>query len=71
MKNITISDKIMYVDTILHYNANMRTYRYFKDIIKYIDELKYDNEKLYKTNIHLVDELNDIKNISRETQERW
>lgn len=62
MKIVTNADKIMFVDNILYRTENMRTYRYFKDIIKYIDELKHDNEKLYEANIHLVDELNSIKN---------
>lgn len=61
MKNITISDKIMFVDNILSHTENMRTYRYFRDIIKYIEELKHDNDKLYEANIHLIDEINSIK----------
>ena len=61
MKNKTISDKIMFVDNILLHTENMRTYRYFRDIIKYIEELKHDNDKLYEANIHLADELNSIK----------
>ena len=39
----------------------MRTYRYFKDIINYIIDLRGENNKLYEANIHLVDELNAIK----------
>ena len=57
----TIDEKIKFVDEILSATMNMRTYRYFKDIINYIIELRKENNKLYEANIHLVDELNAIK----------
>lgn len=58
MKEKTIDEKIKFVDSILHATTNMRTYRYFKDIINYIIELRSENNKLFEANIHLVDELN-------------
>lgn len=61
MREKTIDEKIKFVDTILHATSNMRTYRYFKDIINYIMELRKENNKMYEANIHLVDELNAIK----------
>ena len=61
MKAKTIDEKIKFVDDILHATMNMRTYRYFKDIIDYIIYLRKENNKLYEANIHLVDELNAIK----------
>lgn len=61
MKEKTIDEKIKFVDEILSATMNMRTYRYFKDIINYIIELRKENNKLYEANIHLVDELNAIK----------
>lgn len=61
MKEKSIDEKIKFVDEILSATMNMRTYRYFKDIINYIIELRKENNKLYEANIHLVDELNAIK----------
>lgn len=61
MRVKTIDEKIKFVDTILHATSNMRTYRYFKDIINYIIQLRSENNKLFEANIHLVDELNAIK----------
>ena len=61
MKEKTIYEKIKFVDDILSATMNMRTYRYFKDIINYIIDLRKENNKLYEANIHLVDELNAIK----------
>ena len=61
MRVKTIDEKIKFVDEILSATMNMRTYRYFKDIINYIIELRKENNKLYEANIHLVDELNAIK----------
>ena len=61
MKEKTIDEKIIFVDKILSATENMRTYRYFRDIINYIIDLRKENNKLYEANIHLVDELNAIK----------
>lgn len=61
MRVKTIDEKIKFVDEILSATMNMRTYRYFKDIINYIMDLRKENNKLYEANIHLVDELNTIK----------
>ena len=61
MREKTIDEKIKFVDEILSATMNMRTYRYFKDIINYIIELRKENNKLYEANIHLVDEINAIK----------
>ena len=61
MKEKSIDEKIKFVDEILSATMNMRTYRYFKDIINYIMELRKENNKLYEANIDLVDELNAIK----------
>lgn len=61
MRVKTIDEKIKFVDEILSATINMRTYRYFKDIINYIIDLRKENNKLYEANIHLVDELNAIK----------
>ena len=61
MKEKSIDEKIIFVDKIFSATENMRTYRYFKDIINYIMELRKENNKLYEANIHLVDELNAIK----------
>ena len=61
MKEKTIDEKIIFVDKILSATENMRTYRYFRDIINYIIDLRKENNKLYEANIHLVDEINAIK----------
>ena len=61
MKEKSIDEKIIFVDKILSATENMRTYRYFKDIINYIIDLRKENNKIYEANIHLVDELNTIK----------
>lgn len=61
MRVKTIDEKIKFVDDILSATMNMRTYRYFKDIINYIIELREENNKLYEANIHLIDEVNAIK----------
>ena len=61
MKEKSIDEKIKFVDDILSATMNMRTYRYFKDIINYIIDLRKENNKLYEANIHLVDEINAIK----------
>jgi len=61
MRVKTIDEKIKFVDDILSATMNMRTYRYFKDIINYIIDLRKENNKLYEANIHLVDELNALK----------
>jgi len=61
MRVKTIDEKIKFVDDILSTTMNMRTYRYFKDIINYIIDLRKENNKLYEANIHLIDELNAIK----------
>ena len=61
MREKTIDEKIKFVDDILSATMNMRTYRYFKDIINYIIDLRKENNKLYEANIHLVDEINAIK----------
>ena len=61
MKEKTIDEKIIFVDKILSATENIRTYRYFKDMINYLIELRKENNKLYEANIHLVDELNTIK----------
>jgi len=61
MRVKTIDEKIKFVDDILSATMNMRTYRYFKDIINYIIDLRKENNKLYEANIHLVDEVNAIK----------
>lgn len=61
MRVKTIDEKIKFVDDILSNTMNMRTYRYFKDIIEYIIDLRKENNKMYEANIHLVDELNSIK----------
>ena len=61
MKEKTIDEKIIFVDKILSATENIRTYRYFRDIINYIIELRKENNKLYEANIHLVDEINAIK----------
>lgn len=61
MRVKTIDEKIKFVDEILSATMNMRTYRYFKDIINYIIDLRKENNKLYEANIHLVDEINAIK----------
>ena len=58
MKAKTIDEKIKFVDEILSATTNMRTYRYFKDIIDYIIDLRKENNKMYEANIHLVDEVN-------------
>ena len=61
MKEKTIDEKIIFVDKIISATENIRTYRYFKDIINYIIDLRKENNKLYELNIHLVDEVNAIK----------
>ena len=61
MKEKSIDEKIIFVDKILSATENMRTYRYFRDIINYIIDLRKENNKLYEANIHLVDEINAIK----------
>lgn len=61
MREKSIDEKIKFVDSILHATSNMRTYRYFKDIINYIIELRGENNKLFEANIHLVDEMNAIR----------
>ena len=61
MKEKTIDEKIIFVDKIISATENIRTYRYFKDIINYIIDLRKENNKLYEANIHLVDEVNAIK----------
>lgn len=61
MREKSIDEKIKFVDSILHSTTNMRTYRYFKDIMNYIIELRSENNKLFEANIHLVDELNAIR----------
>ena len=61
MRVKTIDEKIKFVDEILSATMNMRTYRYFKDIINYIIDLRKENNKIYEANIHLVDEINAIK----------
>ena len=61
MKEKSIDEKIIFVDKILSATENMRTYRYFRDIINYIIDLRKENNKMYEANIHLVDELNAIK----------
>ena len=61
MKAKSIDEKIKFVDNILHATTNMRTYRYFKDIVDYIIDLRKENNKMYEANIHLVDEINAIK----------
>ena len=61
MKEKTIDEKIIFVDKILSATENIRTYRYFKDMINYLIELRKENNKLYEANIHLVDELNALK----------
>ena len=61
MREKSIDEKIKFVDEILSATMNMRTYRYFKDIINYIIDLRKENNKLYEANIHLVDEINAIK----------
>lgn len=61
MKEKTIGEKIEFVDKILSATENIRTYRYFKDILHFINELKHENDKLCEANILLVNELNNIK----------
>ena len=61
MREKGIDEKIKFVDNILHATTNMRTYRYFKDIVDYIIDLRKENNKMYEANIHLVDEINAIK----------
>ena len=61
MRVKTIDEKIIFVDKILSATENIRTYRYFRDIINYIIDLRKENNKLYEANIHLVDEINAIK----------
>lgn len=64
MKEKTIAEKIEFVDKILSATENIRTYRYFKDILIYMNKLKHENDKLCEANIKLVDELQKLKEMN-------
>lgn len=58
--NKTIDEKIKFVDDILSKTENMRTYRFFKDIIKYVIYLRNENKKLIRANVDMQDKLKDL-----------
>lgn len=56
--NKEIYEKILFVDKILNATVNPRSYRYFRDIKKYILECDDKNENLQKE----IERLNNIIN---------
>lgn len=58
--NKTIDEKIKFVDDILSKTENMRTYRFFKDIISYIVYLRRENKQLIEANVDMQNKLKDI-----------
>lgn len=56
----TIDEKIKFVDDILSRTENMRTYRFFKDILEYIKYLRNENKRLISANIDMQDKLKDL-----------
>ncbi len=61
-KEKTIDEKIKFVDNILSSTMNMRTYRYFKDIVKYILDLRRENDRMFNANILLQDKIRESIN---------
>lgn len=62
IKEKTIDEKIKFVDNILSSTMNMRTYRYFKDIVKYILDLRRENDRMFNANILLQDKIRESIN---------
>lgn len=58
--NKTIDDKIKFVDDILSKTENMRTYRFFKDIISYIVYLRRENKQLIEVNVDMQNKMKDL-----------
>lgn len=61
-KEKSIDEKIKFVDNILSSTMNMRTYRYFKDIVKYILDLRRENDRMFNANILLQDKIRESIN---------
>lgn len=62
IKEKSIDEKIKFVDNILSSTMNMRTYRYFKDIVKYILDLRRENNRMFNANILLQDKIRESTN---------
>lgn len=62
IKEKTIDEKIKFVDNILSSTMNMRTYRYFKDIVKHILDLRRENDRMFNANILLQDKIRESIN---------
>lgn len=56
----TIDDKIKFVDKVL-LSTNNISYRYYKEILKYINDLKRENNRLYNANITLMNRVKELE----------
>lgn len=56
----TIDDKMKFVDKVL-LSTNNISHRYYKEILKYINELKRENNHLYNANITLMNKIKELE----------